>query len=67
MAKKKTLTVLGRVPTEEEVDNGEAEWCWTCSNAKCKLNREDKLTMCKHFIKRSREDMEKDPHFGGHA
>jgi len=60
--------VLGlRVPTDEEVDSGQAQWCWTCGNAECRLSKQDILMMCLFFEERSKEDMESDPHFGGHV
>lgn len=59
--------VLGHPPTEEEVYSGKARWCWTCGNAECQLSKQDKLMMCLFFDERSREDMESDPHFGGHG
>ena len=54
-----------RVPTSEEVDSGQAQWCWTCGNTKCRLCKQDILMMCLFFDKRTKEDMEADPHFGG--
>jgi len=58
--------ILGREATQDEVHAGKAEWCWECGNPSCLLSKRDNLAMCQHFQKRSAEDMESDPHFGGH-
>ncbi len=60
--------VLGlRAPTAEEVDSVKAQWCWTCGNEECQLSKQDTLMMCLFFEKRNEEDLESDPHFGGHV
>ena len=59
---------LGRPPTEAEAECGEGQWwCWTCGNENCELARLDTIMVCDHFVRRSKEDMESDPHFGGHG
>lgn len=63
---KDKLFILGlRPPTSEEVDSGQAQWCWTCGNAECQLSKQDKLMICLFFSERSKEDIESDPRFGG--
>lgn len=56
---------FGSVATEAQIDSGVAEWCWECGNTKCPASKQDILVMCDQFVKRSKEDMEADPHFGG--
>lgn len=57
--------VLGTPASETEVDRGMAQWCWTCGNDACRLNRTDRLAMCGHFEHRLNEDMENDKAYGG--
>lgn len=65
---KDKLRVHGlRAPTAQEVEIGKAQWCWTCGNAECLLSKHDILMMCLLFEQRSEEDMQSDPHFGGHG
>ena len=54
---------LGCAATEEQIDRGVAEWCWECGNTKCPSSKQDILVMCDHFVQRSQEDLESDPHF----
>ena len=61
------METLGLIPTTEEVQNGKPQWCWECENPFCKLHKSDVLMMCSYFVKRSKENMEADPHFGGHG
>lgn len=34
-----------RAPTNEEVDSGQAQWGWTCGNAKCRFSKQNILAL----------------------